>query len=167
MLYVICMFIYLKAKYEAYNVQLSCHIFIDYITASLFWYNIAFFVVTAIPLIILFFFGTLYAVYPAIKDFPSGNSMFGMLPTNAMYISNIGTTLAIAVFPVLYLFDCYNLGAITTTELALSTIYPFALIRSSSIWLHLIKRSYYAIFDTITIWKSMFCQLRQDQSIQV
>lgn len=145
------------------NLQLACLI-ISYIKDVLFWYSLVFIVVTTIPYTILSRTRIPSDAYPVQKNSPTLNTMYYVLSLHFGNLFNMGTSLTTVIGPAFYLYNCVNLGFMTIIEIAIAITYYLALYQSFGAWFHFITYSYYAIFDTIAIWKFMLLQSRQSRS---
>lgn len=82
-------------------------------------------------------------------------------------IYNVGTALAMIVFPLLFWYNCYSLGAVRLTAIVLSFVYLCASYFSFEIMWFPVRFSYYAIFDTIAMWKFVIRNSRTPEVIEV
>lgn len=154
--YVLITILYSQFRYEELDLQIPTILHYEYMEKLIFWYSLAFVVVTKVPYIILFSIGTPPDAYPDTKD--------GLI-LKLSGIFSIGITLHTVIGPAFYLYNCLELGFMTIVEIIVCGTYSFALFQSSKIWLYLLIFNCYTILDTIKIWMFMLRQSRKNRNI--
>lgn len=144
-----------------------------FINTPLFWYNIAFFVITIIPYSIIACRKTPENDYLIMRNILKTENKISRIQltlwnisNNALCIFNVKTLLEMVIYPILYWYNNDQTGVTCNTIIA-SFFYLGAFYCSLEIWTMFVTVTYRAVFDTFTLWKFAMQRSRVSETVQV